>query len=315
MKPNSYLTSSRTFTLVKSIFILIFLFFCACGSPSDEESSQYEAGKAKDSKLSQAENDLQLAVQHFLFVAGNYDLEGVRETLVDKANIGRLGYDNGTWSASSMSFDEYFENVNNGIKSPFIELVNNYEFLQSDGQLANVKAEATLHRYGYPLSINIDHFTFLNVDGHWKILNVSYTRKEISNEDRQFDLEIFAKGYAQAWCSQRPEFVASFFEEGGSMVVNDVEPAVGRAEIQEVANSFMMDLPDMIVRFDSLVNDESGTEFHWTLIGTHEPSGSMVDVKGHEEWEIGENNLILRSIGHFPDDDYSRQIESGKQDQ
>ena len=34
---------------------------------------------------------------------------------------------------------------------------------------------------------------------------------ELSEDKKKYDLEIFARGYAQAWCSQRPNFVSSFF--------------------------------------------------------------------------------------------------------
>ena len=34
-------------------------------------------------------------------------------------------------------------------------------------------------------------------------------------------LDEFANRYAQAWCSQNPEGVASFYAEGASLSVND----------------------------------------------------------------------------------------------
>jgi len=53
------------------------------------------------------------------------------------------------------------------------------------------------------------------------------------------DLNIFAQGYAQVWGSQRPEFVAMFFEDKGTLQKNDGERATGINEIYQVALSFM----------------------------------------------------------------------------
>src|SRR5260370_6937643 len=78
----------------------------------------------------------------------------------------------------------------------------------------------------------------------------------------------FASRYAKAWCSQKPESVAAFFAENGSLSVNDEPPAVGRAAIAEEAQAFMTTFPDMVVTMDKLVRDEEGTKFHWTLTGT-----------------------------------------------
>jgi nuclear transport factor 2 (NTF2) superfamily protein len=130
----------------------------------------------------------------------------------------------------------------------------------------------------------------------------------------EFDFEIFAKSYAQAWSGRRPQFVALYFEENGSLRVNDGAAAEGREEISKVAQGFMTDLPDMLVRFDSLVTKTKGTEFHWTLIATNSGpggTGNKVKVSGFELWQIGENGLIQKSQGNFPSEEYNRQLEFG----
>jgi hypothetical protein len=60
-------------------------------------------------------------------------------------------------------------------------------------------------------------------------------------------LEKFAQHYAQAWCSHKPEHVATFYAKNGSIAVNGGTPA----PILDVACSFMRDFPDMIVTFDA----------------------------------------------------------------
>jgi hypothetical protein len=79
------------------------------------------------------------------------------------------------------------------------------------------------------------------------------------------ELTKFAESYAEAWCSQKPGCVASFFAETGSLKVNDGAPAVGREAIARVAQGFMRDFPDMQVTMDRVMHDAHGSVFHWTL--------------------------------------------------
>ncbi len=120
----------------------------------------------------------------------------------------------------------------------------------------------------------------------------------------------FAKRYAEAWCSQNPESVASFFAESGSLSVNDGPPAVGGAAIAEVARGFMRDFPDMVVTFDELEPQPNATAFHWTLTGTNTGpggTGKRVRISGYERWKIDNDGLIAESKGHFDADDYAHQ--------
>jgi hypothetical protein len=54
------------------------------------------------------------------------------------------------------------------------------------------------------------------------------------NERRDF--ENFATRYAQAWCSRKPESVAAFFAERGSISISNGPLAVGRAAIAKEAH-------------------------------------------------------------------------------
>jgi predicted ester cyclase len=128
------------------------------------------------------------------------------------------------------------------------------------------------------------------------------------------EINNFAKKYAEAWCSQKPESVAAFFAENGSLSVNDGPPAVGRAAIAEIARGFMRDFPDLIVTFDKLESRGDRTVFHWTLIGTNTgPSGTgnKVRISGYELWKIDNEGLIAQSEGHFDSAEYERQFKHG----
>src|SRR5260221_8759746 len=101
------------------------------------------------------------------------------------------------------------------------------------------------------------------------------------------ELQKFAAGYAEAWCGQDPEKVAGCFAEGGSICINDGTRAVGRRAIADVAQGFMRDLPDMKVTMDDVVEDTTGTFFHWTLTGKNTGpggTGKRVRISGYEEW-------------------------------
>jgi predicted ester cyclase len=127
------------------------------------------------------------------------------------------------------------------------------------------------------------------------------------------DLKIrrLAEGYTEAWCSQTPKSVASFYEEDGLLSINDDAPAVGRTAIAEVAGGFMADFPDLRVHLDDLVLADNETRYHWTLTGTNTGPGGTgrhVRISGYEVWDIGPNGLIANSKGHFDGEDYRRQI-------
>ena len=127
-------------------------------------------------------------------------------------------------------------------------------------------------------------------------------------------LRDLATKYTAAWCSQDASRVASFFAENGSLTINDGEPSVGRAAITAAAQEFMTAFPDMIVAMDDVTADGGSAVYRWTLTGTHTGpggTGKAVRISGFEEWTIGADGLILKSLGHFDEADYQRQLKVG----
>ena len=123
----------------------------------------------------------------------------------------------------------------------------------------------------------------------------------------------FALRYTAAWCSGDPARVASFFAPEGSLAINGA-PAVGRMAIIEAAHGFMQAFPDMRVVMDTLIEQESGAVYHWTLTGTNTGpggTGKRVRISGFEEWTINADGLIAASKGTFDKADYQRQLENG----
>jgi len=132
------------------------------------------------------------------------------------------------------------------------------------------------------------------------------------NPNNSQTISQFAQDYADAWCSQDPALVASFFDENGSLKVNSDPPAVGREAITEVALGFMSAFPDMRVSLDDLKFENEATIFHWTLTGTNTGpggTGRSIKISGFEVWNLGPGNLIIESRGHFDAADYVRQLE------
>ncbi len=122
----------------------------------------------------------------------------------------------------------------------------------------------------------------------------------------------FASRYTAAWCCQDPSKVASFFAEDGSLTINAGTPSVGRAAITAAARGFMSAFPDMIVRMDAIEKNGPGFVYRWTLIGTNTGpggTGNRVHISGYEEWVIDISGLISRSLGHFDEAEYKRQLE------
>ncbi len=120
--------------------------------------------------------------------------------------------------------------------------------------------------------------------------------------------------YTVAWNSGVPERVASFYDEKGSLKVNDGEPAIGREAIAEVANSFMTAFPDLVLECDGLEFVNGRVNFHWTFKGTNTGpggTGNAVDFSGFESWIFSETGLILESLGHFDAADYESQLAAG----
>lgn len=128
------------------------------------------------------------------------------------------------------------------------------------------------------------------------------------------DLTQFATRYAEAWSSQDPTALASFYAVNGALQVNDGEPSVGREAVAETAHAFMTAFPDMVVRLVELRKTGDYVEFHWHWTGTNTGdggTGNPVDLRGYEQWILDDDGLIVESLGHYDDTEYQRQLHAG----
>ena len=68
------------------------------------------------------------------------------------------------------------------------------------------------------------------------------------------------------------------------------------------------------MELDDLKIDSDSPEYHWTLTGTNTGpggTGKAVHMTGYEEWTFGPGGLILRSLGHYDEAEYQRQLREG----
>ena len=140
---------------------------------------------------------------------------------------------------------------------------------------------------------------------------IACTPSPTSSDEVPANMKDFATRYTAAWCSQNPARVASFFAENGSLTINGGTPSVGRAALTEAASSFMTAFPDLVVTMDRL--DRVGDQYHyrWTLTGTNTGpggTGRQIRISGYEEWTLGPDGLVAKSLGHYDQADWDRQL-------
>lgn len=301
--------------LLKSLIFLLSILLVSCQSNKEKtQITKESAPKTIDTQVMAEEKEIITTVENILRAAGNYNTEELDNLTSDKAVIGYTRFRDGAWKNTEVTINEYIESIKKRELRPYIELVSDYDIIVTEDRMALVRANAVVNHFGIPGLKEINHMILIKEEDQWKLLSIGWTAHEQAEDKRKFDLSIFAKGYAQVWGSNRPEFVTMFYEQDGSLQVNDGDPAIGRSAIASVAQSFMTKFPDMNVRFDSLVNKTNGVEFHWTLTGTDadpEGKGHKVKVSGYEFWTMSEENLIKNSKGNFPSEEYDRQLKFG----
>ena len=305
---------TRNFRNLILSFSLFFLLMLSCQFNRDKTDKSEDVTSSIIDATSNEEEEIIAAIEKILRAAGNYNIDELDNLTSDKAVIGYTRMKDGAWKNTEVTINEYIENIKKRELRPYIEIVSDYDIIITEGRMALVRADAVVNRFGIPGLREVNHMILIKENEQWKLLSIGWTAHEQSEEKRKFDLNIFAQGYAQAWSGIRPEFVAMFFEEDGSLQVNEGDPAIGRSAISDVAQSFMTKFPDMHVQFDSLTQNPHGVAFHWTLTGTDsDPKGKghKVKISGFELWTMSENNMIKESKGSFSQEEYNLQLEFG----
>lgn len=296
--------------------LLVTVLLAGCQTKhNDLEESVTTEPSAIDSEPSDEEDEITAVLDRILVAVGNRDVNELRRLTFDRAIIGWTYLKDGAWLTKKVTIEEYLSKIEEKADpKPIAETASEYNISVTKGRIATVNLPTVISQFGVARSEEVNHVIMMKEDEQWKLFSIAWTVYRIPEDERKFDLDLFAQNYAQVWGSQRAEFVAMFFEEDGVLQVNDGEPALGRNAIADVAQSFMTRFPDMKVHFDSLAHTPDGVEFHWTLTGTDaDPGGNNHKVKfsGFELWTMSDENLIEESKGTFSSEEYNRQLEFG----
>ena len=127
-------------------------------------------------------------------------------------------------------------------------------------------------------------------------------------------IEEFATQYTAAWCSHNAPSVATYFDENGSLTINNGKPNVGRVAIAEAAQEFMTAFPNLIIQMNGLDFEGEQVIYRWTLTGTNTGpggTGNAVRISGFEKWTMSPDGLIAESSGNYDEVEYERQLEEG----
>ncbi len=76
----------------------------------------------------------------------------------------------------------------------------------------------------------------------------------------------------------------------------------------------MTDFPDMAVKMEELSLFKGETVYHWTLNGKNTGpggTGKAVRISGYEEWTLDADGLIAKSLGHYDEQEFERQLKVG----
>lgn len=122
-------------------------------------------------------------VNSFLIAIGEGDLDAVPKMFVSNANIGTTSLREGKWVTSTKTFEEWFGDLKARTTwTRFREPVTKFTVHIEDGQMAFVRADATVIVDDVARSHNIDYFTLVREEGSWRFLSASYVAKPIVSD-------------------------------------------------------------------------------------------------------------------------------------
>lgn len=299
-----------------SSILILFLLMASC-QPNQEKAPTIEhiEPSAVASEPSEEEVEIKAVIDRILDAVGNGDAQELKDLSFEKAVLGWTYEKDGYWMHKEVTIEEYLaRNSETENPTPISETAIECNISVSKGRLANVNLPTVISKFGVASSQEINHVTMMKENDQWKLFSVAWTAQKIPEEERVFDMKLFARGYAQVWGSQKPGFVAAFFAEDGELTINNGSTAKGTGAITDIAKGFMDAFPDMKVSLDSLTTDTDKTQFHWTLTGTNNGingNGNKVSISGYEEWTMNDDGLIQTSKGYYDEEEYKRQLEFG----
>jgi len=118
------------------------------------------------------------AVERFLNVLGNRQLEQLPALFAPKATMVVVRERDGQWTNTISTVDEFLAALKaQTTPTTFEEPLTNVTVHVEDGRLAFVRADFTVVIGGQVRSHGVDYFTLVKDGAAWKLLNASYTSK------------------------------------------------------------------------------------------------------------------------------------------
>ena len=119
---------------------------------------------------------VQAAVEHFLAVAGNLDVDALPALLAPQATLNVARFRDGRWTHTVQTRDEWVVALRaQPASARFREPLTNISVHVEDGQLAHLRAHFTIVIDGTVRSHGVDYVTLVNAGGGWTVANLSYT--------------------------------------------------------------------------------------------------------------------------------------------
>jgi len=120
-------------------------------------------------------------VDQFLTTVGEGDLDALPAMFVPNANIGTASLREGKWVASTKTFAAWLTELKAETTwTRFREPVTHFTVHIEDGQMAFVRADATVIVEDIVVSHNIDYFTLVRDGGSWRFLSASYVARPVT---------------------------------------------------------------------------------------------------------------------------------------
>jgi len=183
-----------------------------CQSNQDREEINESITSSVTVSKSSEEEEVEAVLDRILIAVGNRDVQELSNLSFDQAIIGWTYLKDGAWLNKELTIEKYLSNISEiENPKPFSETALEYTISITNGRLAAIKLPTIISQFGVAQTEEVNHVTMMKENDQWKLLSIAWTAHKIPEEEREFDLNLFAQGYAQVWGSKRPEFVAMFF--------------------------------------------------------------------------------------------------------
>ncbi|MEZ5290786.1 MAG: nuclear transport factor 2 family protein [Vicinamibacterales bacterium] len=131
---------------------------------------------AREARSTDDEAGVRAAVERFLDVLGQRDLNEVERLLAPNATIAVVRLRDGAWTTTTQTGGEFLKGLRaQSAPTPFREPLTGISVHVEQEQLAFLRADFTVVIDGQIRSHGVDYFTLVKTGGAWTILNVSYT--------------------------------------------------------------------------------------------------------------------------------------------